>query len=69
MPVLLAVAGEVIVMLCAYAGIIASQKIYSRTDGLGAQIVLRCLKYFTVKQGCLIFTNFLCKFALKANTP
>jgi hypothetical protein len=55
MPVLLAVAvaagaGEVIVMLCAYAGIIASQKIYSRTDGLGAQIMLRCLKYFTVSE-------------------
>jgi hypothetical protein len=52
MPVLLAVgaAGEVIVMLCAYAGIIASQKIYSRTDGLGTQIVLRCLKYFTVSE-------------------
>jgi len=65
MPVLLVAAGKVIVMLCAYAGIIASQKIYTRTDGLGLQIMVRCLKYFIED---VWFSHFLCKFALEANT-
>lgn len=67
MPVLLAAASavEVIVMLCAYAGFIASQKIYTRTDGLGGQIMVRCLKYISPREDVwfsqIFYVNLLWK--------